>query len=215
MAALPRPPLRAAVSFGGDASSMLEWSTHLPVVTFPAGVEVLRAGEVHGLLLVLVEGTVEVSRHDTLVAAIDEPGSIFGEMSAQLGGPATATLRSRDACRFHRCEDSQAFLTEEPGVALAVAATLARRRDTITGHLVDLRTQYADHLGMVDTVLGSLVHHQGRAPDPGSEREPDHRTNEVARGGSAPVRRPRSTSRCRRRGRSGRAQARHRVVGRD
>lgn len=35
-----------------------------------------------GLLLVLVQGSVEVSRHGTVVATIDEPGSIFGERSA-------------------------------------------------------------------------------------------------------------------------------------
>ena len=48
--------------------------------------------------------------------------------------------------------------------------------ETITGYLVDLRRQYADrtdHLGLVHTVLESLGHHQGRAVEPGSEREPD------------------------------------------
>lgn len=155
---------------------MLEWSAHLPVVTFPAGVDVIAEGVLHGRLFVLVDGSVDVSRHGTVVATIDEPGSIFGEMSALLGGLSTATVRSRDECRFHRCDDPQAFLTEQPGVALAVAATLARRLDMVTGYLVDIRTQYADrvdHLGVVDAVLGALVHHQGRAADPGSEREPD------------------------------------------
>jgi hypothetical protein len=53
---------------------------------------------------------------------------------------------------------------------------LAQRLDVMTGYLVDLRRQYADrgdHLGMLDTVLDSLRHHQRRAVEPGSEREPD------------------------------------------
>ena len=40
----------------------------------------------------------------------------------------------------------------------------------------NLRRQYADRgdtLGMLDTVLDSLRHHQRRAVEPGSEREPD------------------------------------------
>ena len=51
---------------------------------------------------------------------------------------------------------------------------LARRLDTINGYLVDLRHQYGDrdNLGMVDTVLESLRHHQARI-EPGSEREQD------------------------------------------
>jgi len=60
-------------------------------------------------------------------------------------------------------------------LASAVATTLARRLDTINGYLVDLRRQYGDHnnLGMVDTVLELLRHHQVQACEPGSDRERD------------------------------------------
>ena len=60
-------------------------------------------------------------------------------------------------------------------MARAVATTLARRLDTINGYLVDLRHQYGDrdNLGMVDTVLESLRHHQARTAEPGSERQRD------------------------------------------
>jgi hypothetical protein len=59
-------------------------------------------------------------------------------------------------------------------VGNAVATVLARRLDTITRYLMDLRSQYADHgqnLAMVDTVLESLRHHQVRDVDPGSDRQ--------------------------------------------
>jgi CRP/FNR family transcriptional regulator, cyclic AMP receptor protein len=161
---------------GGDVSDMLEWSADLPVVFYPAGAEVIREGEAHGILLVLLEGTVEVSRGDTVVRVIDEPGSVFGETSALLGGPATATVRCVGGCRFRRSDDPQRFLRERPGVALAVATMLARRLHTMTGYLVDLRRQYADrsdHLGMVDVVLESLAHQQRPTVEPGSDREPD------------------------------------------
>jgi len=157
-------------------SDLLSWSGDLPVVSYPAGAEVIREGEVHGLLLVLVEGTVEVSRKGTVVATIDEPGSVFGETSALLGGPASATVRCVGACSFRRSDDPYGFMSEHPGVALAVATTLARRLHAITGYLVDLRGQYADrsdHLGMVDVVLESLAQQQHAPVEPGSDREPD------------------------------------------
>jgi len=162
---------------GGEVSAdMLGWAADLPVVFYPAGAEVIREGEAHGLLLVLVEGAVEVSREGTVVAMIDEPGSVVGEMSALLGGPAMATVRCVGGCTFHRSDDPRSFMSEHPGVALTVAAMLARRLRTITGYLVDLRRQYADrgdHLGMVDVVLESLAHQQRTTVEPGSDREPD------------------------------------------
>jgi CRP/FNR family transcriptional regulator, cyclic AMP receptor protein len=163
-------------TLGGDVSDMLEWSADLPVVFYPAGAEVIREGEVHGVLLVLVDGVVEVSREGTVVAMIDDPGSVVGEMSALLGGPAMATVRSVGGCTFRRSDDPHSFMTQHPEVTLAVAATLARRLRAITGYLVDLRRQYADrsdHLAMVDVVLESLTHQQHTTAEPGSDREPD------------------------------------------
>jgi CRP-like cAMP-binding protein len=165
-----------SVTRGGDVSGILEGSAHLPMVSVPSGTEILREGTSSGVLLVLVDGTVEVLRQGTLVMSIDEPGSILGETSALLGRAATATLRSASECRLRRCEDPHGFLAEHPEVALAVAVTLARRLDTITGYLADLKDQYADrsdHLGVVDTMLAGLAHHHGPAFEPGSEREPE------------------------------------------
>jgi CRP-like cAMP-binding protein len=50
-----------------------------------------------GELLVLVSGEVEVLRDGVRVAKAAEPGVVFGEMSALLGGPATATCAPKCA----------------------------------------------------------------------------------------------------------------------
>jgi CRP-like cAMP-binding protein len=41
---------------------MLDWSAALPEVTLPGGAVLIREGEVHSRLFVLVDGAVEVSR---------------------------------------------------------------------------------------------------------------------------------------------------------
>ena len=65
---------------------------------------------------------------------------------------------------MRRVDDPVAFLTEQPGAALAVLRTTASRLDGLTQYLVDVKRQFADaagHLGMVDAILDQLVHHQG------------------------------------------------------
>ena len=144
---------------------MLDWSADLPEVRHPAaGAVLIREGEVHGKLFVLLDGALEISRAGTLITVVDVPGAIFGEMSALLGSAATATVRTARDTRLRRSDDPQGFLDGHPLVARAVATTL-----------VDLRRQYGDHdnLGMVDTVLESLRHHQVAPCEPGSERERD------------------------------------------
>jgi CRP-like cAMP-binding protein len=153
---------------------MLDRAARLPEVLCPRGEVLIREGEAHSTLFVLVDGELEVSREGTRITVVDVPGAVFGEMSALLGSTATATVRALRDSRLRRSDDPQAFLRSDPHVALAVATMLARRLDTINGYLVDLRHQYGDHdnLGMVDTVLETLRHHQTRA-EPGSEREQD------------------------------------------
>ncbi len=154
---------------------MLDWAADLPEVRYPAGAVLIRQGENHGKLFVLLDGALEISRSGTCITVVDAPGAIFGEMSALLGSAATATVRAVRESRLRCSDDPQHFLDGHPLVARAIATTLARRLDTINGYLVDLRRQYGDHdnLGMVDTVLESLRHHQVSPCEPGSERQPD------------------------------------------
>jgi CRP-like cAMP-binding protein len=154
---------------------MLELSAALPEITCARDEVLIREGEVHGRLFVLLDGELEVSREGTRITVVDAPGAIFGEMSTLLGSAATATVRALRDSRLRRSDDPLGFLDGHPLAARAIATTLARRLDTINGYLVDLRRQYGDHgnLGMLDSVLVSLRHHQVGASEPGSERERD------------------------------------------
>jgi hypothetical protein len=56
------------------------------------------------------------------------------------------------------------FLEVRPELAFHIAKLLGQRLRLVTTYLVDLKKQFEqheDHLGMVDEVLESLVHHQG------------------------------------------------------
>jgi CRP/FNR family cyclic AMP-dependent transcriptional regulator len=147
----------------------------LPEVVYPDATTVIVEGHQPVPLLVLISGTVELSREEIPISVISLPGSVFGEVAALLSVPATATVRTRGECVFRVCETNQLdFLQSHPEISLAVAQLLARRVDALTRYLVDVKNQYADrddHLGVVDVVLESLSHHQGVTPDPGSDRE--------------------------------------------
>ena len=55
---------------------------------------ILEQGAPASVLLVLIEGEVEVLRDEVRVARSSEPGAVFGEMSVLMGGPCTATVRA-------------------------------------------------------------------------------------------------------------------------
>jgi CRP-like cAMP-binding protein len=151
---------------------------HLPEVTFRDGMEIFVEGQRHHQLLILVSGAVRITAKGTEISVIDEPGSILGEMAILLGTPATATATTVGKSRFLRSVDPKGLMRDQPGIALEIAETLARRLDLVTRYLADLRNQYADredHLRVVDEVLASLLEHRepGTRPniEPGSERE--------------------------------------------
>jgi CRP/FNR family cyclic AMP-dependent transcriptional regulator len=143
--------------------------------TLPAGTVLLKQGTRSGKLYILLEGTIEVRRDETLVAAINEPGALFGEMSALLDVDHTANVVAATPVTVYRFSDAAKYLQSDPQVAITVARKLAQRLNTVTTYLVDLKRQYAghsNHLGMVSEVLASLVYQQAEEFTPGSDRDP-------------------------------------------
>jgi CRP-like cAMP-binding protein len=141
----------------------------------PAGTVLLKQGDRSGKLYVLLEGTIEVKREETLVAVVDEPGAMFGEMSALLDIDHTANVVAATPVTVYLFDDAAKFLQSDPAVALTVARKLAQRLNTVTTYLVDIKRQYAghsNHLGMVSQVLASLVYQQAEEFTPGSDRDP-------------------------------------------
>jgi CRP/FNR family cyclic AMP-dependent transcriptional regulator len=157
-------------------TNLLDLSAGYPEVTVPAGDVLVEEGVAPGSMFVLVSGQLEIEHDGVAFARVDSPGAVFGEMSAVLDRPATATVRAVDEVTVRRIHQPVTFLTEQSGAALAVLRTTASRLDGLTQYLVDVKRQFADaggHLDMVDGILDQLVHHQGSQPRTGSARDPE------------------------------------------
>jgi CRP-like cAMP-binding protein len=141
-------------------SSILEQIHGGEVRHFDAGQVVIEQGERTNLLFFLIEGAVEVVKDGVPVAKAAQPGAVFGELSALLGGNHTATVRALSPCAFQVVQNPREFLEASPIVCLHVCELVARRLDALNKYLVDVRQQFQghEHLGMVDDVLETLMH---------------------------------------------------------
>lgn len=143
--------------------AILDICKDLPEASFSDGEVLLREGNRGGKLYILVEGTLVVMKGTVEVARTNKPGALFGEMSALLDKPYSATVSARGPVRAYMAEDAKAFLRSSPDVALHTAWLLAQRLFDATTYLADLKVQFqdqSDHFGMVDKILDSLMHQQ-------------------------------------------------------
>ncbi|RYE09362.1 MAG: cyclic nucleotide-binding domain-containing protein [Hyphomicrobiales bacterium] len=139
---------------------ILQYCKGRKLETFKSGAVLISQGGNERRLFVLAEGQVEVLREDTQVSYIDEPGSVFGEMSVLLDMPFSATVKALSTVKAYVIDDSLAFLGSRPEIALELAALLARRLYYTTSYLVDLQQQAAgrrEDLDIVDKILAQLV----------------------------------------------------------
>jgi CRP/FNR family transcriptional regulator, cyclic AMP receptor protein len=144
----------------------------------PAGDLIISEGRATGRLYVLIQGSVEVIRGDVVVAAIAEPGAIFGEMAVLLNQDHSAGVRAASDSTVYEIDDAAAFMRGRPEVALLVAQLLARRLYVATTYLADLRRQYAghgNHLAMVSDLLQSMINLGPTEVAPGSDLQSDPR----------------------------------------
>ena len=157
-------------------TDLLALCAGLPTESVAAGAVLVEEGTHPSRLLFLESGSVTVERDGTVFARVDMPGAVFGELSWVLGQPATATVRATSDVVVRVADDPEAFLTGNPGAALEVLRTTAARLDGLTRYLVDVKQQFADrddHVGMVDRILDTLVHHQVPPATTGSARDPE------------------------------------------
>ena len=154
----------------------LDLADGLPRRTLAPAEVLLREGDVGGTFFILLDGALRVEKRGTPITAITEPGACVGEVSLLLDVPATADVVASQTSTVAFVADARRMLAEKPDLALGLARLLAARMQRMTTYLADLQHQYADHdggLGMVDAVLGSLMHKPGPRSELGSERDPE------------------------------------------
>jgi len=166
------------MAYDGQMASVLAYCDPFPLDKFKPGDVLLAEGPGTDRMFILAAGEVEVLRGETQVADIAMPGAIFGEIAALLGGPHTATVRAVTDCTAFRIEDARSLLMNHREISFHVSSILARRLTDATGYLADLKRQFADradHLGMVDQVLDTLVQRQRPAVKAGPSNTGDGR----------------------------------------
>lgn len=135
----------------------------LPERSYTAGDVLIEEGSDSSSLYILKQGNVEVCKQQVELATLSNPGACFGEISVLIGGQAMATVKTLSDSVFYVIEDGKTLLQDHPELNYHIAVLLATRLKSVTSYLVDIRQQFAsndDHLGMVDEVLESLIHHQ-------------------------------------------------------
>ena len=156
--------------------AILDVCSSLPEAHFATDEWLIQEGLPAGKLYVLISGEVVVLKGETEVARISEPGSVFGEMSALLDLPYSASVRAVGPVRARLSEDAAAFIAANPAVALHTARILARRLHAATAYLADVKTQFADqknHFAMMDRILDTLMQRQAaEAPPPRTGADP-------------------------------------------
>lgn len=145
----------------------------LPERVYRAGDVVIAEGSRTGAIWVLVSGSVTVMRGDEVISTIAQPGVTFGEISLLLDQPHGASVVAASDAVFRFAADGQAAL--DGPLARITATGLARRLDSLTAYLADVKKQYgaAPGIAMVDAVLRQISEVPGDDVRPVSAREPD------------------------------------------
>ena len=95
---------------------------------YAEGEIVLNEGQ-HGKgFCILESGALEVIREGKILSEIDQPGSIFGELSEILGMKRDAVINAKTDCKVRHVEESiEDIVTKNPKVAVKLIRTLGRR----------------------------------------------------------------------------------------
>lgn len=89
---------------------------------------VLNEGELGKGFCILESGSLEVVREGKTLSEIDQPGSIFGELSEILGMKRDAVIKAKTTSKVRHVEESiEDIVTKNPKVSVKLIRTLGRR----------------------------------------------------------------------------------------
>ena len=89
---------------------------------------VLKDGELGKGFCILESGALEVVREGKILSDIDQPGSIFGELSEILGLKRDSVIKAKSASKVRHVEESiEDIVSKNPKVSVKLIRTLGRR----------------------------------------------------------------------------------------
>ena len=98
------------------------------IVDYNEGDIIVKDGEIGKGFCILESGSVEVIREGKTLGEIDQPGSIFGELSEILGLKRDATIRAKTPTKVRHLEESiEKIVSKNPSVSVKLIKTLGKR----------------------------------------------------------------------------------------
>lgn len=143
---------------------ILDTASELPVQEARPGEILIAEGEPTPGIFVLRSGILEVRRAGQLVALVEKPGAMVGEMAMLLDAPSSADVVARGEVELHAITDPDGFFGLHPELALFLARILAQRLTAVTSYLADLKERHGDeqnHLGLAAAMVDRLMASRG------------------------------------------------------
>ena len=123
------------------------------MVTRGAGEIVLSGGSITGRLMILKRGAVVVLKDAVEIARVNQPGAVFGEISALLNVPHAADVLASDYSEFYIADAK--LLQEDPVALLYVARMVAARLLAADKSLVEAKKR--SEAGQIPPTLEELL----------------------------------------------------------
>jgi CRP/FNR family transcriptional regulator, cyclic AMP receptor protein len=124
-------------------TSLLTLTYSAPTRSYAKGEALVTQGERGGDLYVLESGRLSVERDGVVIATIEEPDSVVGEMSVLLGSNYSATVRADRDSKVRVVKDAMRILAKQPELTLRLAQLVSQRLDTTSALLVELSRETA------------------------------------------------------------------------
>jgi len=154
-----------------------DFALNLPTETLPAGTFLTLEGGRSGQVYVLEEGKLTVLREGVVLASIDRPGALIGEMAVLLDAAHSASVRAEGVVTVRVLANAAAAFTADPALALHVARLAVGRLNTTSALLVELQRAARNRpgeLALVKRVLGALSGAVATPPGRGPRQRIDH-----------------------------------------
>ncbi len=107
--------------------NFLDYCSDLPTRSVPKGETALEEEVKDGAILILKSGKVDIVKNGSVVATINDPGAMLGEMAVLLGRGHTASAVATEDCEFYVLEHAGKRLDTNPKLYREIAQHLALR----------------------------------------------------------------------------------------